>query len=143
MITIILNASRVPTSHSAPGGRGFSENNRKRGRNCGRSSRAGKGRGRGCGRTNSETEAWKCICGDRRCRPAMIGICPNVDHRCGGALIDMVLTCCPSWRKWSWLRFPRPEQWPKSGQLLLTAFCKMAIFRILAAKSPQRPPGRA
>ena len=58
---VILNASRVPTSRSAPGGRGFSRNSRNRSRNCGRSSRAGKRRGRGWGRANSETEAWECI----------------------------------------------------------------------------------
>ena len=49
----------------------------------------------------------------------------------------------PHCKKSSWPRFPRPGQWPKSGQFLLTAFCKMAIFRPLAARSPQRPPGRA
>ena len=35
------------------------------------------------------------------------------------------------------------RQWPKSGQFLLTTFCKMTIFRPLAARSPQRPPGLA
>ena len=40
-------------------------------------------------------------------------------------------------------RFPRPAQWPKTGQFFLKAFCKMAIFRPLAARSPQRPPGPA
>ena len=50
---------------------------------------------------------------------------------------------CPSCKKWSWPRFPRPGQWPKSGQFLLTAYCKMTIFRPLAARSPQRPPGQA
>ena len=54
----------------------------------------------------------------------------------------MVLTCCSTWKKWSWPQFPRPGQWPKSGQFLLTAYCKMAIFRRLAARSPQRSPGR-
>ena len=61
LVYFILNASRVPTSHSAPGGRGFSRNSRNRSRNCGRSSRAGKRRGRGWGRANSETEARECI----------------------------------------------------------------------------------
>ena len=50
---------------------------------------------------------------------------------------------CPSRKKWSWPQFPRPGQWPKSGQFLLTAYCKMAIFRPLAARSPQRSPGQA
>ena len=36
-------------------------------------------------------------------------------------------------------RFPRPAQWPKTGQFFLKAFCKMAIIRPLAARSPQRP----
>ena len=46
---------------------------------------------------------------------------------------------CLSCKKYAWPRFPRPGQWPKSGQFLLTAFCKMVIFRPLAARSPQRP----
>ena len=49
----------------------------------------------------------------------------------------------PHCKKSSWPRFPRPGQWPKSGQFLLTAYCKMTIFQALAARSPQRPPGRA
>ena len=55
----------------------------------------------------------------------------------------MVLTCCSTCKKWSWPQFPRPGQWPKSGQFLWTAYCKMTIFRRLAARSPQRPPGQA
>ena len=138
-LLFILNASRVPTSRSAPGGRGSSRNSRNRSRNCGRSSRAARSRGRWWGRANSETEAWECISCDRHCCPAMIGICPDVGHRCGGALSDMVLTCCASCKKWSWPRFPWPRRWAESGQFFLKAFCKMAIFRPLAARSPQRP----
>ena len=44
---------------------------------------------------------------------------------------------CPSCKKWSWPRFPRPGQWPKSDQFLLTAFCKMTILQPLAAKIPR------
>ena len=73
----------------------------------------------------------------------MIGICPNVGHRCGGALSDMVLTCWPSCKKWSRPRFPWPRRWAESGQFFLKAFCKIAIFRPFAARSLQRPPGRA
>ena len=46
-------------------------------------------------------------------------------------------------RKWSWPRFPRPGHWPQSGQFILTAYCKIAIFRCLVAKRPRRPPARA
>ena len=137
MMNNILNASRVRTSHSAPGGGGFSRNRGKGSRNCGRSSRADKRRGRRWARANSETEAWECIRGDRHFRPAVIGICPNVGHRCGRALSDVGLTCCPNCKKWSWPRFPRPRRWAKSGQFFLKAFCKMAMFRPLAAKIPR------
>ena len=51
-------------------------------------------------------------------------------------------TSYPNCKKSSWPRFPRPGQWPKSGQFLSTAYCKMAIFRPLTARSPRRPPGR-
>ena len=34
-------------------------------------------------------------------------------------------------------RFPRPAQWPKTGQFFLKAFCKRAIFPPLAARSPR------
>ena len=50
---------------------------------------------------------------------------------------------CPNCKKCSWPRLPRPGQWPKSSQFLLTAHGKMSIFRPLAARSPQRPPGQA
>ena len=54
-----------------------------------------------------------------------------------------MLTCCPTCKKWSWPRFPRPGQSPKSGQFILTAYGKMAISQLLAARRPQKPPGRA
>ena len=107
------------------------------------SSRAGKRRGRGWGRTNSETEAWECIRCDRHCCPAMIGIYSEVGHQCGGALSNMVLACWPCCKKWSWPRFPWPRRWAESGRFLLNAFCKITIFRPLAARSPQKPPGPA
>ena len=49
----------------------------------------------------------------------------------------------PNCKKSSWPRFPRPGQWPKSDQFLLTTYCKTTIFRPLAAKSPQKLPDRA
>ena len=49
----------------------------------------------------------------------------------------------PNCKKSSWPRFPRPGQWPKSDQFLLTAYCKMITLWPLVARSPQKPPGRA
>ena len=48
----------------------------------------------------------------------------------------------PNCKKWSWPRFPRPAQWPKTGQFFLKAFCKMAIFQHHGGQNPQRPPGQ-
>ena len=51
--------------------------------------------------------------------------------------------CCPSSKKHPRPRFPRRRQLPINGHFLLTAYCKIIIFRSLATRSPQTPSDRA